>query len=236
MAVILNATCFEWTNLIFNILVAIGTIAAVIVAVSANKKSNEQLISALKIHEQSKNIDLLEKRIEIIGRIEKREEVSLQLIKLFFNSDKKIINLYSKLSVPRSEIEFAEADMEKYRSLARIPDGYGGVSLEILDTILSFERKLDEKDCPDSVKQDFKSYCDSHILSEKDPITGEIKHYDYYSIQQRIVESYIQIDELTTELCKTMEAFVEDSIKPLITGDALSAADKEIKKPCFIKK
>ena len=56
-------------SLIVNAVSSLAMVATVIVALYANRQSNNQLKSALQMQEQSKNIELYEKRIEIIKTI-----------------------------------------------------------------------------------------------------------------------------------------------------------------------
>lgn len=62
--------CFDIVSTVIEGISSLATVAAVIVALCANKKSNEQLIKALEMHEQTKSIELLDKRIILLRNIE----------------------------------------------------------------------------------------------------------------------------------------------------------------------
>ena len=216
MQVFVNYEISDLINVVLNILTSFGTIAAVCVAIYANKKSNDQLVSALKIQEQSKNIDLFDKRLELINRISEHKEVSLRELKLLFNSNSEIIAKYLKLSDPIDEFYYAKADLNEFQSLAKEADGEGGFFSEIEEQIHKYQYQMSLPDCPDCVEDEYKAYCASHSFIVKDKINNEMKELNYYEINQRIENSNIKYEKQTEELCKTMEAFIEKSIEPLV--------------------
>ena len=65
------ATNKECISMIVDILGTIATVAAVIVAIVANCKASKSIKYSLRIQEQSKNIDLFEKRVSLIDEIQK---------------------------------------------------------------------------------------------------------------------------------------------------------------------
>lgn len=70
----------------------IATVSAVIVALVANKKASEQLKSALEMQEQSKNVSLLDKRVELAEAIQSGKSVSELTLQVLFNDE--IVNHY----------------------------------------------------------------------------------------------------------------------------------------------
>ena len=65
---------------------AVATTAAVFVALSANRKSNEQLRKALQMHRQTKDLALLERRMSLLEKIEQDKKISSAQFNLFFNA------------------------------------------------------------------------------------------------------------------------------------------------------
>ena len=59
-----------WADII-SFISTIVAFVAVIVAIAANKKASQSLNYSLKMQEQSKNIDLFEKRVAVIDEIKK---------------------------------------------------------------------------------------------------------------------------------------------------------------------
>lgn len=73
----------------------IATVAAVFVALLANRKTSKQLKSALDIQEQSKNISLVDKRIALTEEIERDVEISELAMQILF--DEEIVQSYRRL-------------------------------------------------------------------------------------------------------------------------------------------
>ncbi len=72
----------QFASIVVNGLVAAGTIAAVVVAICANKQTKKALC-------QSKNIELLDKRIDILEKIKNDEDVSENIVNLMFSEHEK---------------------------------------------------------------------------------------------------------------------------------------------------
>lgn len=72
----------------------IATVAAVVVALRANCKATTQLKSALKMQEQSKNVELMDKRLAIAEEIQREKRVPELTLKVLF--DNEIFEQYQK--------------------------------------------------------------------------------------------------------------------------------------------
>ena len=78
----------QFASIVVNGLVAAGTIAAVVVAICANKQTKKALC-------QSKNIELLDKRIDILEKIKNDEfEKHLKIVIFFIFLYGVLIALY----------------------------------------------------------------------------------------------------------------------------------------------
>ncbi len=97
-------------SIIIEFISAIATLAAVIVALSANKKSNEQLKKAIEMHEQSKNISLFEKRLSLLNAMLNSgtaSTVSPDEVELLFNDEiKKLFKVKLRFLQKEEDIEF----------------------------------------------------------------------------------------------------------------------------------
>lgn len=81
---------FQNLSTIIDAISSVATVAAVIVAFLANRKSNEQLQKTIEMHEQSKNISLFEKRVTLFDAMLNREAVptlSVIEIEILFNDE-----------------------------------------------------------------------------------------------------------------------------------------------------
>lgn len=77
----------------------IATVLAVIVALYANRKATQELKSALKMQEQSKNVSLLDKRIELAEKIQTGKSVSELTLQVLFNDE--IFKHYNAVKYPQ---------------------------------------------------------------------------------------------------------------------------------------
>jgi hypothetical protein len=105
---ILNLTFpIEW-----NELGVIATVLAVIVALVANKKATQQLKSALEMQEQSKNVDLFVRRIELAEIIKSGKPVSEITLKVLF--DDEIFKQYQNWRNCLLNVNCLQDELNKY--------------------------------------------------------------------------------------------------------------------------
>ena len=119
-----NRECFSMT---IDIIGTIATVAAVIVAIVANYKANQSIKYSLKIQEQSKNIDLFEKRIAIINEIQENDTTDLISLELLYQEDKEIIESYGqlqKLVQIKKSLEYNLNIFEVMSGISNCKDGY----------------------------------------------------------------------------------------------------------------
>lgn len=113
----------------WNELGVIATALAVIVALYANKKSTQQLKSALEMQEQSKNVSLLDKRIKIAKSIESDKFVSdfvseMTLEALFKD---KIFSQYEQWKTCSEKRKQIEEELQKFDRQNMMSDSEGAV-------------------------------------------------------------------------------------------------------------
>jgi len=173
--------------------------AAVLVALYANHQTKKELC-------QAKNIELLDKRIEILGKIENDEDVSENIVKLMFSKHEK--DLFQNLNEMKKEKELCFKLEKTFFSLWREPDGEGGYSNEVYETIATIEDRMTQDDSI-SLEIELKEYCENHIAFESN--TGD--SYNYYEINQRKNTANKRISEYKTALIDSMKKFIEKSIK-----------------------
>jgi len=93
----------------------IATVAAVIVALFANRKATKQLKSALEMQEQSKNVGLMDRRIALAESIQKGNAVSELDLRILFNNE--IFDCYKKWRSYLTQSKSASSDQEVFRML-----------------------------------------------------------------------------------------------------------------------
>ena len=209
-------------SLIVNAVSSLAMVATVIVALYANRQSNKQLKSALQMQEQSKNIELYEKRIEIIKTIYQfkigmgMEEIHMLPIKIriLYNNDEKIMEKFEKLKEYCIDVDKAEEDKKRFISATNKPDGIGGYDT-LKDKIEEFESRLGRNDYDKTAEEPFKKFCDDHICQITNPETNTAETVNYYNIHCRLKESYIGYFDTQKELIDLMEQFINNGLQPI---------------------
>lgn len=208
-----SSNAMDVINFVIDIVVAVATVFAVIVALVANHKSSKAIKISLKIHEQSKNIDLYDKRLELYEDVKNNKNVSDIAVRLLF--DKKIVNIYEKMISYRkkqresySNKKWAENFAEEIVREQRLED--------FSSKILEFKSKMSNPECPDNVFDEYRTYCDKfevvHSFSGKDE---DLKVYNYYKCEEQEDKYKELADEKQKELLELIAKFIKESISPI---------------------
>lgn len=203
----------ECISLIVDILGTIATVAAVVVAIVANCKANQSLKYSLKMQEQSKNIDLFEKRLAVIDEIKKNTKISKLHLGLLFNDS--IVSEYNKMLEFWNEHANAYHDLNVYSDAIEVMDGEGGYTSPMAE-MEDAERIIDELGYPADKVKSFETLCDKYQISHSE--SGEakdIKVYNYKELSERIASTKRLFDEQKKVLIDLMQCFVKDSISPI---------------------
>ena len=209
-------------SLFVNAISSIAMVATVIVALCANRQSNKQLKSALEMQEQSKNIELYEKRLEIIKiiyqfkigiGIEIVQMLPIQ-IRILYNNDEQILEKFDKLKEYCIAVDKAEEEKKRFITATNRPDGYGGYTT-LKETIEEFEMRLGKNNHDETAEEPFRNFCDEHICQIKNPETNNMETVNYCDIHSRLKESYIGYSDTQTELIKLMEQFINNGLQPI---------------------
>ena len=203
----------ECISLVVDIWGTIATVAAVIVAIVANCKANQSLKYSLKMQEQSKNIDLFEKRLAVIDEIKEKTKVSKLHLGLLFNDS--IVSEYNKMLDFWNEHANAYHDLNVYSDAIEVMDGEGGYTSPMAE-LEDAERTLEELGYPADKVKSFDALCDKYQISHSE--SGEnkdIKIYNYKELSGRIASTKCQFDDQKKSLIDLMQHFVKDSISPI---------------------
>ena len=208
-----NISGFEVASFVVEVIGVIATVAAVIVALVANKKATDSLKLSLEMQEQSKNVDLFEKRIAIIDEIQNKEKSSERHLILLFN--KEIYNLYKTMLEYSNEKLKAEQDLYILNSNLKEVDGEGGYTSPVAQ-LENYERQLEEYDYPNDKVKEFGELCDEYQIVHS--VSGKAKDekvYNYREISNRIAENGAKFDEQKKKLLDSMQKFIQNSISPI---------------------
>ena len=102
-------------SIVIDAISAAATVAAVVVALLANRKATKQLNSALEMQEQSKNVELMDRRIALTEDIQKSKSVSELELRILF--DNEIFDCYKKWWNYVAEGKSATKDQDIFRIL-----------------------------------------------------------------------------------------------------------------------
>jgi len=191
----------------------IATAFAVVVALVANRKATKELNSALEMQEQSKNVGLLDRRIELAENIQAGKPVSVLTLQVLFSNE--ILTHYIAWQTHLSELKQAENDMNLFFFAGRVEDDEGGYANSVRDTIHKYESDMSRPDCPQEIVNEYETYCNEHIMWIKTGETLELMPFNHSEISGRIAtatESAKKEQELTLDLIKK---YTSDSIRPL---------------------
>lgn len=189
----------------------IATVSAVIVALVANKKASEQLKSALEMQEQSKNVSLLDKRVELAEAIQHGRSVSELTLQVLFNDE--IANHYKAWKNHLTEKVCADHDLDRFFAQVKEPDGEGGYYTDVKDTLEKYIADMSRPDCPQRVIDDYEEYCNKHIVYLPDGETGTTIPYNHSEITTRIGNASKAAKQEQALTLKLVEKFISDSIK-----------------------
>ena len=204
---------FEVASFVVEVIGVIATVAAVIVALIANKKATDSLNLSLQMQEQSKNVDLFEKRIAIIDEIQNKWKTSERHLILLFN--KEIYNAYRQMLNYSDKKLKAEQDLYILNSNLEDMDGEGDYTSPIAQ-LEDYERQLEEYNYPNDKVKEFENLCDDYqIVHSVSGKPEDVKIYNYREISNRIAENGAKFDEQKQILLDLMQKFIEDSISPV---------------------
>lgn len=184
--------------------------AAVIVALVANHKTTKSLNATIRIHEQSKNTELLKERLNTAERIRLGEEVPEMEFKVLFNDS--ICDAYGTYQLKRKEFEAAENDEHDFFSVWK--DRLEPSEFDEMTT--QFERYAqltEESDCPEPTFNEYKEYCEAYRVPIQEPGTVNVyKYLAFDEIRDRISYTRKEFEATKKSLMKQIEDFLRASI------------------------
>ena len=203
----------EIIALIIDLLGMIAAFAAVFAAIDANRKASKALRYSLKMQEQTKNIELFDKRIALINEIKESDETSVLHLQLLFNDS--IAKEYGAFRVYLNALKSAQHDMHVYEEQMSARDGEGMYSSPIAE-LQDAERILDELDYPKDKVEEFKDLCLKYQITYSE--TNELqdaKVYNYENLSEQIASTRMKAMEQKNKVMGMMKKYIECSISPV---------------------
>lgn len=201
-----------WADII-NVISTVVALGAVIVAIVANRKASQSLKYSLKMQEQSKNIDLFEKRVALAEAIKSGDSISELSLKLLFKE--AIFKDYEEYKKTLQEKNGFEHDMSVYIQNVYEPDGEGGYYNPIED-IVELETKIETYGETEESKKEFEQLCEKHqIYYSESGKPEDSKWYNYSEISQGIGSSTIKANKQLEKVLEEMGEFIKKSISSI---------------------
>lgn len=201
-----------WSDII-NVISTFVAFIAVIVAIVANCKASKSLKYSLKMQEQSKNIDLFEKRVSIIEEIKQKDKTSKLELELLFNDC--IVKEYKIMLECFNDYLNVSYDIDVYRKIIMDTDGVGGY-ISPIEELLEVEQTLEKLNYPDDKVKDFENLCDKYqIVYSESGDEKDLKKYNYKELSEKKALSNIRFEKQKKLLLDSMQSFVKNSISPL---------------------
>lgn len=198
---------FQNLSTIIDAISSVATVAAVIVAFLANRKSNEQLQKTIEMHEQSKNISLFEKRVTLFDAMLNREAVptlSVIEIEILFNDE--IATLLTKKLKLLKEEKRTEYDVREYISILSESGMIEGNTQSIKQLFVEQELKAEEYE---DYKEQYLQFCQKYELSKG----GRV--YNFNLLSEEIGRINVEIKKIDENIKIAGKEFIKQSIQEL---------------------
>ncbi len=209
-------TCADIHSLIIEICGVIATVAAVVVAMIANHKATLSLNSSLAMQEQSKNVDLFDKRTDIIFDIEKNNETDEVKLQLLFNNA-SILAMYNELQELIAKEVCAEIDMKEYQGMLIKDDGEGGYIYPI-EELNDLRHRAMDVEATSEIEQEYEAKCIEYQISKFDEVDGCWKVYNHQKLSDDIRRVQSDVSVCKQDLIDLMKAFIAESISSIPNG------------------
>lgn len=200
--------CLNIVSTVIDGISSFATVAAVIVALYANKKSNEQLLKALEMHEQSKSVELFEKRMECVRKVRTEHFPSEEDIAILFDSD--VQEAFASLLQKKRNLNQYNKDLKQYDRI--LQHEYPKPEIDSPMALL----KKAEWDWRNGDTKEFEKLCKKY----ERPIPAMLSHdgekvYNYSQIIKKIDSAKKDVDSEYDKLLDRMLTFIKKSIEPL---------------------
>lgn len=233
--------CETWCTIIstlVEIIVGILTLLTLIAALKANKQNRKEIEQAkldftysIKIHEQEKNIALLDKRVSILNSFEKMKNSGYKFdirpkitkaapipfsekeIIILFRNDKSILSNYRLLINYIEQTDKLLSDLDTYYKHYITPDGEGGNNNNVWDEILKYEDLIEKYEDSQQIEIELENYCKINSFFDNVPELNECINYNYFEIRNSISKLTHEFERTKNNLVGLTKAFVEESIK-----------------------
>lgn len=199
-------------SIFIDIIATIATTAAVIVAIKSNKQANKSLQLSLKMQEQSKNVDLYDRRIGYLSKFQECKNVSEDEIQILFNTT--ILESYKKLMDFQSKAFHCSCNKTRAIKYAQEFIDSQNLNEDFQSRVREFEKIIDSGNCSNEVITQFAEYCEKYerIKSYTDDYTIV---YNYYTLSEEETTYNNLFNQEKEKLIELTKTFIKKSIEPI---------------------
>lgn len=201
----------DWLSLGIEIVGMFASIGAVFAAIRANRTATKTLEQSLSMHEQTKNVDLFDKRVSLIDEIASIGKTSEMHLKMLFTES--ILQKYREYLICLNKANAIEADLRIYIDRMSEIDGDGDYSSPIAE-LQDAEQMLEKSDYPSDKVEKYELLCQKYQATGVELGKPEdTRIYNYALLTQELsslTKMYISQQE---ELQQLMQDYVSESIQ-----------------------
>ena len=156
---------------------------------------------------------MYDKRLALYEDVKNNKNVSDVSVKLLF--DKKIVKSYDEMILYRKKQREFHYDKRHAENFAK--DIVREQNLDDFNSkIIEFKSKMSNPECPDSVFDEYRTYCDKfeveHSFSGNEE---DAKVYNYYKCEEQESRYKELADKEQTKLLELIAEFIKESISPI---------------------
>lgn len=195
---------------------AVATAVAVIVALWANRKTTLQMRDSLHAQEQTKNLELFDKRLALIRAIELDQLILEVEIRLLF--DEQIVIQFRKLQELKNDLKGYEDDLQRYDFLLAYNSALHGKNSPLQD-IKDAQQAMVARGYTEELVSYYKQLCKDNEVVGASATNPQTRVFNYQSILNNIENSNHGVEMCKRQIISQMSEYTSQSITLLKTKE-----------------
>ncbi len=201
---------------IISLLSAAGTIAAVIVALFANKKATKQLTVALKMQEQNKNVELYQARKSCIEKIHDLVGSNNEVLDVKLLFPQYIYSKIDELRKTATELKVVREQVFVFSTALREVAPFNPDVMEYWNILNDFCANPNDGTPFENLEKSFNKTIEFYYEENCYKKNPDEYPKDGLDLIRRLMELDKRYKEEYSDLKSTMENYISDSIKSII--------------------
>lgn len=204
-----------WSDVI-NIFMVVLTAITIIIAIVGNFYNRKQLKISLSMHEQSKNIDLFDRRLNLMNKIINSNgsnlvnSINFVEIELLFN--KNILSMVQQKITIISSIQDIHFYIDEYIDILKKTEDFKFESIENIK-MLFVDKEATACEKP-GYKSQYKEFCDKYTYTGISSLGDRIT-YNYSDLSYELGKKHAERSIINDKLSETIKLFISNSIKKI---------------------